>query len=219
MPRELLYPCFLTCVEYTDDEYWRNIFEDLAFGITPQGTYISKNYLISNAFVYKINTNISSETLFLDIYNLFSEKLGLRSLNEIEDLKNTIDSSELTFNSWNSIKKKSIRDSIIMNYINAQTELHQLPTHVSKKLLNTINLGLMLKFITTKDIEYGNGSILSIQGITFKDRDFVFDKQIESSGSNPVIEYNKHKITFVDCWLKLIDMLFKSIFKSTLNKT
>ena len=111
--RVLVYPCFLSCTEYTEDEYWKNIFEDLAFAITPQGAYISKHYIISNTknkeFVYKINIDLDPETIFIDIYNLFSEKLGIKSVQEIEDYKNSIDSSELVFNSWNSIKKKSIQ--------------------------------------------------------------------------------------------------------------
>ena len=73
--RVLAYPCFLSCTEYTEDEYWKNIFEDLAFGITPQGAYISKNYIISNTknkeFVYKINiTNFNINIFFILKYEL-----------------------------------------------------------------------------------------------------------------------------------------------------
>lgn len=214
MPKELLYPCFLTCVEYTDDEYWRNIFEDLAFGITPQGTYISKNYLISNMknkeFVYKINRDIDSETIFFDVYTLLSEKFGLKSLAEIEEYKNSIE-SEMTFSSWNSIKKKSIRDSIIMNYVNAKSEEYSFSTQTSKKLLNTINLGLMLKFITIKNIDYENGVITHIKGFKFATNSFNFDKSIEQTTSN-IIEYNKSKISLIDIWFKLVDFLCKSIY-------
>lgn len=222
MPRELLYPCFLTCVEYTEDDYWRNIFEDLSFGITPQGTYISKNYLISNVknkeFVYKINPDIDSETIFTDIYTLLSEKLGLKSLIEIEDYKNSIE-SEITFNSWNSIKKKSIKDSIIMNYVNVKSEKYNLTTQTSKRLLNTINLGIMLKFITIKHIDYENGIINNIEGFIFFENNFQFDKCIDQGASTSnVIEYNKVKITLVDIWLKMVDILCKSIYNKLLFK-
>jgi hypothetical protein len=222
MPRELLYPCFLTCVEYTEDDYWRNIFEDLSFGITPQGTYISKNYLISNVknkeFVYKINPDIDSETIFTDMYNLLSEKLGLKSLMEIEDYKNSIE-SEITFNSWNSIKKKSIKDSIIMNYVNVKSEENNLTTQTSKRLLNTINLGIMLKFITIKHIDYENGVINNIEGFTFSENNFHFDKCLDQGvGTSNVIEYNKVKISLIDIWFKMVDILCKSIYNKLLFK-
>ncbi len=221
MPRELIYPCFLTCVEYTDDDYWRNIFEDLSFGITPQGTYISKNYLISNIktkeFVYKINSEIDPEIIFQDIYTLLSEKFGLKSLNEIECYKNSIE-SEMIFNSWNSIKKKSIKDSIIMNYVNVKSEEHNFTTQTSKKLINTINLGIMLKFINIKNIHYEDSIIHNIDGFTFSENDFKFDKYLDNNTTN-VIEYNKVKISLLDIWFKMIDMLYKSIYNVVINKT
>lgn len=215
MPKELIYPCFLTCLEYIEDDYWKNIFEDLSFGITPQGTYISKNYLISNIktkeFVYKINADLDAETLFMDVYTLLSDKLGLKSLNEIEEYKNNIE-LETTYNSWNSIKKKSIKDSIIMNYVNTKSEQFNFTTQTSKRLLNTINLGIMLKFINTKHITYENGMINEIEGFVYRENEFNFNKNLETTTSSNVIEYNKIKISLVDIWFKMIDMLVKSIY-------
>lgn len=217
MPRELVYPCFLTCLEYTEDDYWKNIFEDLSFGITPQGTYITKNYLISNVktreFVYKINPENDSELLFWDIYTLFSEKLGLKSLNEVEEFKNSIDSSEMIFNSWNSIKKKSIRDSIIMNYVNTKAEQYNFTNKKTREFLNTINLGLMLKLINTKNIHYDNGVIYDIHGISFSENNFILNRTNDYTANT--IEYFKTKITLVDIWIKMIELFVKSIYIPT----
>jgi hypothetical protein len=213
--RVLVYPCFLSCTEYTEDEYWKNIFEDLAFAITPQGAYISKHYIISNTknkeFVYKINIDLDPETIFIDIYNLFSEKLGIKSVQEIEDYKNSIDSSELVFNSWNSIKKKSIRDSIILDYVTKKSEEYNLSRARAKELLNTINLGILLKFISNKHIHYDDNEIKDIEGFEFKQDGFVFTQTTEYSSNT--LEYNKYKISLVDVWIKFVEMLTKSVFQ------
>ena len=213
--RVLVYPCFLSCTEYTEDEYWKNIFEDLAFGITPQGAYISKHYIISNTknkeFVYKINIDLDPETVFIDIYNLFSEKLGIKSVQEIEDYKNSIDSSELVFNSWNSIKKKSIRDSIILDYVTKKSEEYTLSRSKAKELLNTINLGILLKFISNKHIHYDDNEIKEIEGFEFNQNTFIFTKTTEYSSNT--LEYNKYKISLVDVWVKFVEMLTKSVFQ------
>jgi hypothetical protein len=213
--RVLVYPCFLSCTEYTEDEYWKNIFEDLAFAITPQGAYISKHYIISNTknkeFVYKINIDLDPETIFIDIYNLFSEKLGIKSVQEIEDYKNSIDSSELVFNSWNSIKKKSIRDSIILDYVTKKSEEYNLSRAKAKELLNTINLGILLKFISNKHIHYDDNEIKDIEGFEFKQDGFVFTQTTEYSSNT--LEYNKYKISLVDVWIKFVEMLTKSVFQ------
>ena len=56
--KEILYPIFLECYNHSDDIYWQNIFEDLSYGISPYGTYFSKDYLCCNykkkEFSYKI---------------------------------------------------------------------------------------------------------------------------------------------------------------------
>jgi hypothetical protein len=43
--KEIIYPIFLECCQYADDTFWENIFEDLAYGKSPYGTYISKDFL------------------------------------------------------------------------------------------------------------------------------------------------------------------------------
>ena len=43
--KEIVYPVFLECCEFSVDSFWENIFEDLAYGKTPYGTYINKNFL------------------------------------------------------------------------------------------------------------------------------------------------------------------------------
>jgi hypothetical protein len=43
--REIAYPVFLEACQYTEDAYWENIFEELAYGKAPYGTYISKDFL------------------------------------------------------------------------------------------------------------------------------------------------------------------------------
>jgi hypothetical protein len=56
--REIVYPVFLECCQYADDIFWENVFEDLAYGKPPYGTYISKGFLCcsfkNKEFSYKI---------------------------------------------------------------------------------------------------------------------------------------------------------------------
>ena len=48
MKYKLIYPFFIECLQYTSDKFWKNVFEDLAYGITPAGTYINKDFLTCN---------------------------------------------------------------------------------------------------------------------------------------------------------------------------
>ena len=60
--REIIYPIFLECCQFTDDKFWENVFEDLAYGKTPYGTYISKDFLCCSykkkEFSYKIEKKL-----------------------------------------------------------------------------------------------------------------------------------------------------------------
>lgn len=38
----ILYPIFIECCAYTSDLFWESVFEDLAYGKPPFGTYITK---------------------------------------------------------------------------------------------------------------------------------------------------------------------------------
>ena len=42
---ELVYPIFLKCCEISDDDFWKYVFEELAYGRSPYGTYIKKGFL------------------------------------------------------------------------------------------------------------------------------------------------------------------------------
>ncbi len=214
MPKELLYSCFLACTDYTDDNFWKNIFEELAFGVCPSSTYINKNYIISNSrgkeFVYKINPDLEPETLFWDVYNLLSEKVGIKSTREIEEYKQNIDNSETIYVTWSNIKKKTIRDAIILQYVLEQTDLYELSRSKSRELFNLINLGILLKFIVSKHIILNNGRIESIYGFLYSKNDFIYTKNVDYASNT--IEYNKFKIPMNELWIRFVEILGKTVY-------
>ena len=75
MTTKLVYPIFLECCKYTKDNFWKYIFEDLAYKKTPYGIYIYCDYICCNykgkEFNYKIDNAKDSKELFGDIYRLF----------------------------------------------------------------------------------------------------------------------------------------------------
>ena len=112
--KEIIYPIFLECCQYADDTFWENIFEDLAYGKAPYGTYISKDFLCCNykkkEFNYKIENKEASK-MFDEVYNLLTKKLGLLSQKEkVKKRKAFIDAEESIKESrknWSDIRKKN----------------------------------------------------------------------------------------------------------------
>jgi len=173
--KELLYPIFLECCQFTSDIFWENIFEELAYGKTPYGTYISKNFLICNNrkknFSYKI-TFQDAKTVYTDIYQILVNKLGLLSQREKIKQRLELQESEKKIKAsqtdWASIRKKNVKEILIEQYVVRMKTLHNLSVQEARYLLSVIYMAMMFKVITSKDIEYNNGRINHIENIDFE---------------------------------------------------
>ena len=74
---KLIYPIFLSCCEFSKDNFWKFIFEDLAYGNCPYGTYIVKNYICCNykgkEFMYTIFYIINLVYYLIKIRNIIEK--------------------------------------------------------------------------------------------------------------------------------------------------
>jgi len=173
--RDVLYPIFLKCLPYVEDEFWKDTFEELSYGNCYQGSYLSKGFLCSNVkgreFVYKF-IDKEPEKIYFDISKLLKDKLNIMSKNdrrvlitEFEEVEKNLKNLKNT--EWNDIKKKSTKDILFQNFLIDAKKRYELRDSQLKCLYNSINLGLMLKSIKNTDIIYKNGEIQEIKGFVF----------------------------------------------------
>ncbi len=190
---DILYPIFIECLEYTNDVFWKNIFEELSYGRCPYGIYISNDYICCNykdkKFSYKINNSIPPETIFNELINILKNKFGLLSkhdklqknklfLQKQNELIDTLNSD------WSNIKKKNIKLILLEKYVIDKSYLFNLTLLQSKELYNKILLGLLLKTITKDQIIYENKHIKDITCISFKHNNFMFNEDIYNFKDN-----------------------------------
>lgn len=216
--KEIIYPIFLECCEFSEDTFWKNVFEDLSYGKCPYGTYITKDFFCCNyknkEFSYKIEKK-DPEILYNDIYELLSKKLGL--LSHKDKIKKKIDFSilenEIKENrkNWSNIRKKNIKDLLIENYVIEMKKTYSLSIKQSRELLSIIFIAMVFKVITIKDIEYSDGVIKNINGISFKNKEIIVDRDIYDFDINitPYIIVDKKSMS--DNWEKYLDILRKLI--------
>lgn len=188
LKRDVIYPIFLKCLPYVEDEFWKETFEELSYGNCYQGSYVSKGFLFSNVkskeFAYKF-IDKEPEKIYNDITKLLKEKLNIMSKNDRSILINEFEEIEKNIKNiknvdWNDIKKKSIKDILFQNYIINVKKKYDLRDSQVKCLYNTINLGLMLKSIKNSDIVYVNGEIQEIKGFSFYQGKYKIDLDIYS---------------------------------------
>ena len=218
--RELIYPVLLECCQFTNDIFWRNIFEELAYGRTSYGIYISKNFICCSQkkkeFSYKIE-NKDPQVIFNELYNIFKNKVGIQShqerlnnrkaFNELEDeTKNNIK------NNWNSIKKKNMKELLIELYVTKMKNKYFLTLEQARYLISIIYIGILFKVIIPKrDINYINGEIINISGIEFDRKKVILNRDIYSVeiGDTIFSTNDPQKRTMADNWYTYIKNLQK----------
>jgi hypothetical protein len=209
--KEIIYPFFLECCEFAIDTFWKNIFDDLAYGKTPYGTYINKNFLCcsykNKEFSYKIERK-NPETMYNDIYNLLTNKLGILSLKEKVKKRLAFHKTETRIKQysqeWSNIRKKNIKDLLVERYVIDMKEKHSLNIKQSKYLLSILFMAIVFKVITSKDIDYSNGKIQKIDGIGFSNKKIILNRNIYNIDTNISPEVAVSKETMADNWEKYL---------------
>ena len=214
--KEIVYPIFLECCEFIEDTFWKNVFEDLAYGKCPYGSYISKDFFCCNyknkEFSYKIEKK-DTQVLYNDIYDLLVKKLGLLShkdkIKKKVDFVNIENSIKEYRKNWSNIRKKNIKDLLIENYVIDVKNKHSLSIKQARNLLSLIFIGMVFKVITVKDIMYEDGVIQNIEGISFKDKEIVLERDIYEFESNTLPFVIIEKKLMADTWEKYLENLKK----------
>jgi hypothetical protein len=214
--REIIYPIFLECCQFTDDKFWENVFEDLAYGKTPYGTYISKDFLCCSykkkEFSYKIEKKLPKD-VYNDVYDLLTNKLGLLSPLEkskkrkiFKDIEEDITESR---KNWNDIKKKNIKELLIELYVARMKNKHSLTLKQARYLLSIIFVGMIFKVITNKDVDYKNGKIENIDGIEISHKKIDVKKDLYNLDNNFTTTIILDKNLMYDNWEKYLKELKK----------
>lgn len=216
LKKDILYPIFLKCCNFATNEFWKTIFEDLSYGKTPYGTYISKGFLCCNKkdkeFSYKIDECVSTETVYNDIVELFM-KIKILTDNDKNKCKideyNEFIKTQLNECDWNGIRKKSDRDMFIEKFVIEMKNIYKLSYLQARQLLNIIYICVIFKVISNMDIEYSNMKINKISGLTFFQGGYNFEKNMFSN--KKILKEVVEKKYMSDNWSKYLSFLDKKI--------
>jgi hypothetical protein len=214
--KEIMYPIFLDCCQHATDIFWENVFEDLAYGKSPYGTYITKDFLCCSykrkEFSYKIEKK-DPKKLYDDVHSLLTNKLGL--LSQREKIKKRTDFHIMEENikdsrqTWTSIRKKNVKDLLIEKYVLEMRRKHSLTIKQARYLLSIIFVAMMFKAITSKDIEYSDGKIQNINGIDFNKRQVILQRDIFETETSFSVQVVNEKKRMTDSWDKFLKDLRK----------
>jgi len=213
---ELIYPFLLKCCEFTTDTFWHYVFTEIAYGRVPTGTCIIKHFLCCSykgrEFSYYLSANTDPKTQFEDIKNLLQNKLNILSFKEKErkraEFQKIEEELKLKRQKWVDIKKKSIKEILLEQYILKLKKQYKLTFKETKFFLSLIILSLTFKIISSKDIIYEDEVIKNINGIEIINKEiFIKKKNLTEIFINLIPNYETSddiddKKPFIKIWKK-----------------
>ena len=205
MTTKLVYPVFLECCKYTNDNFWKYIFEDLAYKKTPYGIYIYCDYICCNykgkEFNYKIDPVKNSKDLFDDIYSLFNKRFELLSEKDKLTRRNLFEESDDKI-----LHLKKNKYNTIFRYIIDMKLKWELTLDQANKLLSYIMLAFLLKLLKSSDMIFDSGKIVSINGIDFKKNKIIYKKNFLKN-FNIQASVNNTEKKMSDYWKKYLQKI------------
>lgn len=160
------------------------MFEDLAYGKAPYGSYFSRGFLCCSfkgkEFSYKVNQYKSTNSLFQEVQTIFQNRLGLRSREDLEHQRERFNETSREkaleeCDDWTLIKRKEVRNLLLSKYILKLSYEKSLTKQKTRQAYACLILALQLKILTVDDIDIKKGIIKEINGI-----EQVFDPDLKS---------------------------------------
>lgn len=169
------YPIFLEFTHHVKDEYWKLLYEDMAFGKFPSGVYIQKNYFccFCKGKEFSVELIPKNFSVFTQIHSLLSNDLGIRSEKEKMVLKESVLHSQ-------NVKdpKRLIKDISLTSFIIKKGDQFHLPDNIIRKIFSLFIVGFMFKTLLLKDVVFQGNEIQDIRGFTFADKKVRINKNI-----------------------------------------
>lgn len=182
------YPIFLEFSHHAKDDYWKLLYEDMAFGKFPSGVYIQKNYFccFCKGKEFSVELIPKNFTVFTQIHSLLSNDLGIRSEKEKQSIKDSILLSQSSKD-----QKRFIKDVSLTSFVIKKGEQYNLPDNIICKIFSLFILGFMFKTILLKDVVFQGNEIQDIRGFSFADRKVRINKNILELKKPPILHEHK----------------------------
>ncbi len=199
--RTIQYPIFLASRDCTQDPFWKQLFEKLAYGEPPKGTFFEKDTLCSTLkkreFVYPFGGK-EAEQIYDELYyiltSVFAISKGEVSVSKKQEFERFTSSLRRCEENWSAIKQKNVRESLILIFISRAMKQFSLSVEQAQDLQYFIHIGLLLKIFQDKDIIIKDGMIQAIDGIEFEERNFKITRPFQIAEGKPESKITKPKV-------------------------
>lgn len=166
--KDVVHPIFLQCKTFCQNEYWKGVFDDLAYGKYPKQIYVSGGCIQSAnrkkiSFFYNLKEK-SVETITTDVINLLTNHTDLISSDEIKKKKDVNEQYKKDeWNQWKDIKRKYIKDVLMMEFCLELRKIYGWTLKKATEVFQALSLRVYGGQLT--DIKMYNRRIESVTGM------------------------------------------------------
>jgi len=183
------YPIFLDiagCVD--DDEYWRLIYEDMAYGRFPSGVYIQNNHFCCRHKDREYNVPLEGDVfvLFTQVHSFLKNYMGILSEHDREAYKSQ--ALLTTTAKARDETKKVIKDSTLMVFVIREGKRCNVPETVMRRIFSLLIIGFMFKTLLVKDVVFHDNDIQKIHGFQFSGEKVRIHKNVLQLKKSHIID-------------------------------
>jgi len=192
MSASIIHPILLEFIHHVEDDYWKLLYEDMAFGKFPSGVYIQKNFFccFHKGKEFSVELKPNNFSVFTQIHSLLSTNMGIKSEKEKSKFKDTIIENQKVKD-----PKRLIKDVTLTSFIIKKGEQYKLPDNIIRKIFSLFILGFMFKTLLVKDVVFNGNEIHSIKGFAFTDKKVRINKNILELRRNQIhLDYDTPKV-------------------------
>ncbi len=171
----IVHPIFLECSKLSVDKYYKQFYDNLAKGKSPhKNIYINGFTIVSSVakkqlFSYCFE-NKSPSKIIVELYKLLMQNTNMSSTTDTEAKYKELDkcNNDEIVCRWKSIRKKNIKEQLILEYVIEQKKKKKLDANATRELHRLIKFGMFCKTQTSDSFEMNeNGKIKKIHGIKY----------------------------------------------------
>lgn len=215
--KTIVYPVFTKCADHCKDDFWKQLFEDLAYSKTPKNVIIQNHQIIctngkkstskllnSYDFSHKSDTEIYKELIpFLqNNSSIFSTKDLKKKKKVINEIRLELEEQKLL--KWSQIKNNNVKKILLLDFAIDIKNKYKWDWNKAKIFLNYV-VHYIKKQGSSNMVYITDGKITSVEGLEYEN--FKLD-----IFSDVVSEENKYKNTKKDNrWCFYIKKHLKSI--------
>jgi len=187
--QQIVNQIFYECSQITDDTFWKSIFLQAANGKLPRGFLFKGNLLTYKRGSKTQRLEVSDDPIeaLSTCMSFFRSNAGIRSQTDQEREKQEIEEKLLKLGSiencmWSDIKKKKVQEILINSFVDSITKSMNLSIKQRDQLTTLINLGFLLGYFTSSSVQFNDGIIKGITGLSFNSetKEFILDVNLSA---------------------------------------